>query len=126
MQPVASPLTTTWARADPLMPARRDSHPPRPFGGLVLLGALGDYQDRLDTVATSGVLPKQRSRDRGRHLGPGYELESLPAVLGIVRRVIRGSSAQVLVWIPHPIDRLVVALEGDEARLVEDLAGERW
>jgi len=42
-----------------------------------------------------------------------------------VKWVIRGSPAYVLVWIPHPIDRLVVALEDDEAALVENLVG-RW
>jgi len=107
------------------MPARRDFRLWRPLGGLLLLDALDLHQDGLDTVATSRVLPKQRSRDRHRHLVPGCELESLPAVVGIVKWVIRGSPAYVLVWIPHPIDRLVVALEDDEAALVENLVG-RW
>ena len=38
-------------------------------------------------------------------------------------RVVRGPQPHVLVLIPHAIDRLLVALERDEAALGEDLEG---
>src|SRR5216683_1516587 len=108
MQPVASPLTMTCARADPLMPARRAPRLPRQLGWFVLLDALGHRHDGLDAVEASGVLPEQLALDGRRHLVPCHELESLPGVLGIVMRVVRGPQPHVLVLIPHAIDRLLV------------------
>ena len=52
-----------------------------------------------------------------------HQLERLPDVLGVVVRVVGGPERHVLVVIPHAVDGLLVALEGDEAALVEDLVG---
>src|SRR6266850_1313013 len=59
-------------------------------GWLVLLDALRDHHDGLDTVEPSGILPEQLALDRGGHLVPGHELQRLPAVLRIVMRIVRG------------------------------------
>src|SRR5213078_4383764 len=121
--PSSPPAATPRARADPLIPARRAPRLPRQLGWLVLLDALGHRQDGLDAVEASGVLPEQLALDGRRHLVPCHELEGLPGVLGIVMRVVRGPQPHVLVLIPHAIDRLLVALERDEAALGEDLEG---
>src|SRR5438552_11094358 len=101
--------------------ARTDSPLPGQLGRLVLVDALGDRHDGLDAVEAPRVLPEQLALDRDRHLVSRHELERLPAVLGVVMRVVRGPQPHVLVVIPHAVDRLLVTLEGDEAALVEHL-----
>src|SRR5712664_3473744 len=88
-----------------------------------VLDALLDDEHRLDAVEPPRVLAEELPLHRLRHPELRHRLQRLPDVLGVVVRIVGRPDPDVLVEVPHAVDRLLVALERDEAAAIERLVG---
>src|SRR5947208_8550043 len=88
-----------------------------------VLDPLLDNEHRVDAVEAPRVLAEELPLHRLRDGELGHRIQRVPDVLGVVMRIIGRPDPHVLVEVPHAVDRLLVALERDEAAPIERLVG---
>src|SRR4030095_13956485 len=99
----------------------------RPLPGelrrLVPANAILDDEHGLDSVETTSILAEKLPLHGSGDLVALHQLQRFPYVLGVVVRIVGRPERDVLIVIPHPVHRLLVALERDEAMLAKRLVG---